>query len=325
MAQYVMGIDGGGTKTIGVLMEDSGKVLARTVGESSNFQVVGGEKLGQVIKRIFDDLRKAAGVTVQSIDHLFAGLAGAGRPADRSAISEVLTTLRLAESYTVDSDAAAALGGAFAGGPGVILISGTGSICFGKDETGNLVRCSGWGYLLGDEGSGYFIGQQAIIAALKDLDGRGEQTSLRKVIEKKYDLASIDLIISQIYSGKIDRTEIAGIAPLVFEQAEIGDAVAQNIITTAGRELGKVVAAVAKKLGKQNDAVSVALVGSVFKQRDKLLPFVREEALRVAAKVDFIDPLFEPAVGAAILALQKLGVAVGKEILDQIKASAPVE
>ncbi len=323
MAQYVIGIDGGGTKTIGVLLEDSGKVLGRVVGESSNFQVIGGEKLGQVIKKVVDGLKKEAKVEVQRIDHLFAGLAGAGRSADRNAISEVFSALHLANSFTVDSDAAAALGGAFAGGPGVILISGTGAICFGKDESGNLVRCSGWGYLLGDEGSGYFIGQQAVIAALKDLDGRGPQTTLRKAIEERYKLANIDLIISQIYSGKIDRTEIASIAPVVFEEADNGDSLAQSIIATAGRELGKVVAAVAKKLGKQNDTVSIALVGSVFKQRDKLLPFMQEESLRVAAQANFIDPLFDPAIGSAILALQKLGIPLGKKILEQIQASAP--
>jgi N-acetylglucosamine kinase-like BadF-type ATPase len=325
MAKYVTGLDGGGTKTNGVLVDDSGKVLAQATGEASNFQVIGGEKLGQVISKIVAELVHKAKVQTQDIDHLFAGLAGAGREADREAISQIFEGLHLAKSFTIDTDAAAALAGAFAGGPGIILISGTGAISFGKDETGKMVRCGGWGYLLGDEGSGYFIGQQALLAALKDLDGRGRETTLRSAIEKMYALSGIDMIISSIYSGKIDRTEIAGLAPMVFSESAKGDFIAQSIIAAAGSELGKMVAAVVKKLGRENQRASVALIGSVFNQREALLPFMKAEALNVAEKVEFIDPRFEPAIGAAILALKNADIKISEEVLRRVEASERIK
>jgi len=321
MTKLVIGLDGGGTKTLGVLVSSEGKILARETGESSNIQAIGAEKLGIVLRALVEKLAVAAGVTLQDIDHLYAGLAGAGRPADRETISKMVTENRLAKNHTIDTDAAAALAGAFAGGPGVIVISGTGAICFGKDAAGTLYRCGGWGYLLGDEGSGYYIGQQALIAALKDLDGRGPKTVLREVYENRYELSSIDMIISQIYSGKIDRTEIASNAPFVFEAAEKGDIAARQIIESAGREIGVQVAATAKRMGCEQGEVEVALIGSVFKQRDILMPFMKDEALKVATKARFIDPRFEPAIGSAILGLLKEQIPITDKLLAELEKS----
>lgn len=322
MSRYVLGLDGGGTKTVAVLVEDSGRVLAKAQGDSSNYQVIGGEKLGQVIREVTEEILHQANLKGHLLDHLYAGLAGAGRPADREAIHAVITQQNLARTVTVDTDAAAALSGAFAGGAGIIVISGTGAICFGKSSSGVVYRCGGWGYLLGDEGSGYYIGQQAIMAALKDLDGRGMATSLRAMIEQKYSLSSIDLIISQIYSGKIDRSEIAGLTPAVFAEYEKGDQASQIIIETAGCEIGKIVTAVSRRMGLAGQQVQVALIGSVFKQRHILLPFMEKEALKVVAKVDFVDPMFEPAIGSAVLALQKENVTMTTAILDNLTRTA---
>ena len=322
MSRYVLGLDGGGTKTVAVLVEDSGRVLARAQGDSSNYQVIGGEKLGQVIRDVTEEILHQANLKGQQLDHLYAGLAGAGRPADREAIHSIITRQNLARTVTVDTDAAAALSGAFAGGPGIIVISGTGAICFGKSSSDVVYRCGGWGYLLGDEGSGYYIGQQAIMAALKDLDGRGMATSLRAMIEQKYSLSSIDLIISQIYSGKIDRSEIAGLTPAVFAEYEKGDNASQIIIETAGCEIGKIVAAVSRRMGLAGEQAQVALIGSVFKQRHILLPFMEKEALKVVARVDFIDPMFEPAIGSAVLALQKENVTMTTAIMDNLTRTA---
>ncbi len=317
MIRTVIGLDGGGTKTVGVLVDGQGHVLARAVADSSNFQVVGGETLGRVISDLVNHLLKQAG-QAHPLGHLYAGLAGAGRPADRQTILAVLESKKLAEKITIDTDASAALAGAFAGGPGIIVISGTGAICFGKDSQGALYRCGGWGYLLGDEGSGYYIGQQALIAALKDWDGRGPKTGLRPAIEEKYGIGSIDLLISSIYGGRIDRTEIAGLAPLVFDQREEGDVAAQNIITSAGEEIGKIIAAVAQRMALAGRSVRVALIGSVFKQRDILIPLMEKEACRVVREIHFMDPQFEPAIGSAILALQQEQILVDDTVLAHL-------
>ncbi len=322
MKKWVIGLDGGGTKTLGVLVDEQGCVAGRAIAESSNYQVIGGEKLGLVISGLVKELMVHAGNPDAKATHLYAGLAGAGRPADREAIHQAIRQHNVAETITVDTDAAAALAGAFAGGPGIIVISGTGAICFGKSKDNMVYRCGGWGYLLGDEGSGYYIGQQAIIAALKDLDGRGQKTRLRQAIEEKYQVASVDLLISAIYSGKMDRTEIAGLAPLVFEFFNKGDQAAVAIIETAGKEIGKIVAAVSKRMGLHGQPVTVALIGSVFKQRHILVPFMQQEALHTVSSVNFIDPQFEPAIGSAVLAMQKENIDIDSAVLANLQKTA---
>ncbi|HOY44026.1 MAG TPA: BadF/BadG/BcrA/BcrD ATPase family protein [bacterium] len=319
MAKRIIGLDGGGTKTLGVMIDENGRLLARATGDSSNIQAIGAERLGESLAGLIAELVAIAGCRQEEVDHLYAGLAGAGRPADREAISAQVTSRGLARAHTIDTDASAALAGAFGGGPGIIVISGTGSICFGKDEKGTLYRCGGWGFKLGDEGSGYYIGQQALMAALKDLDGRGPETVLRGHYEKRYHLASIDLIISQIYSDKIDRTEIASNAPAVFAAAQEGDAAARQIIESAGREIGRLVAGAAKRMGREGGEVAVALIGSIFNQRDVLMPFMREEALKVVRSAEFIEPRFEPAIGSCIMGLQKEGVAVSPQLLANLE------
>lgn len=320
MTKIAIGLDGGGTKTVGVLVDDQGHIRAQSTGESSNIQAIDDDKLSAVFTSLVADLKKIA--DVDRVDHLYAGLAGAGRPADRKRIAAVLEDANVVEQFTIDTDAMAALAGAFAGGPGIILISGTGAICFGKAEDGSVVRCGGWGYLLGDEGSGFFLGQQAIIAALKDLDGRGQKTTLGKRIVEFFELDSISTIISPIYSGEIDRPRIASLAPIIFEERLNGDVVAQSIVETAGTELGKVVAAVTRNIGKANQAVSVALIGSVFKQRETLIPLMQKEALKVASEVEFIDPRFEPAIGSAILGLIQEGCEINDSVLKTLESSS---
>lgn len=320
MTRKIVGLDGGGTKTLGIMIDAEGRLLARATGDSSNIQAIGAERLEQSLAQLIEELVAAAGCQPGEIDHLYAGLAGAGRPADRETIGQIVSRRQLARQYTIDTDAAAALAGAFGGAPGIIVISGTGSICFGKDESGTLYRCGGWGFRLGDEGSGYYIANQALIAALKDLDGRGPKTVLRRHYEERYELATIDLIIPMIYSDKLDRTEIASNAPAVFAAAAEGDAAARAVIEMAGREIGRLVAGAAKRMGRQQGEVDVALIGSVFKQRDTLMPFMQEEACGVVAKANFIEPRFEPAIGSCILGLQKEGVAINEALLARLDA-----
>lgn len=321
MKKYIIGMDGGGTKTIGILADQDGNIINRETGDSSNLQAIGGEKLEQNISELVEKLKMKTGTNDINISHLYAGLAGAGRQTDREKIYKILQSHNLSERITIDTDASAALTGAFAGAPGIILISGTGAICFGKGDDGQLVRCGGWGYLLGDEGSGYFIGQQAIIASLKHHDGRGRETKLKELIEKRYQLTCIDNIISQIYSGKIDRTEIASLAPLVFEANIKGDIAAREIITSAGSELGKLVAAVSLKMGLKGKKIRAALIGSIFNQRNVLRPLMEEQVKNISQDVQFIDPRFEPAVGSVILGLKKEHCEVDDTILSNIESS----
>ena len=318
MSEVVVGVDGGGTKTNVAVVGTDGAVLARVQGGTSNYQVIGGEKLAQVLRETIQNALETAGVDASQVRHLVVALAGVGRPSDREAVTKIVEGLGLSKRSTVDSDAAAALAGAFAGGEGIIVISGTGTICFGKGADGRVERSGGWGYLLGDEGSGYWIGQQALIAALKDLDGRGPRTALREALEKHLGVERIDRVIPRVYQGDLDRAGVAALAPLVFEVAAAGDAVAKEIVKRAGEELGKLAAAVAKRLNWSSARVRVAPIGSVFKRRAVLEPEMTRVLKDAGVDHEIVDPLLDPALGAAVIGLQREGVAVEGKVLANL-------
>lgn len=269
----------------------------------------------------FQTLREA-GVSPEDVAVAFLGLAGVGRERDRVQVAQMAAQIGLARGVLVDSDARIALAGAFAGEPGIILIAGTGSICYGINEEGEMARSGGWGYLLGDEGSGYFLGQQALIAALKDFDGRGQKTELRPVLEEKFGVENISLIIPAVYSGKISREAIAGLAPLVFDTADRGDAVAREILQRAGLALAGLTRAVAVRLGLTGKLIRLALIGGLFSRKRWFIGPIREELGALSPGVEIVKPQLEPVLGAVLLALQACHITLTKDILRNLSRSS---
>ena len=322
MERYILGIDGGGTETVGVLVKESGIIVGQGRVGPTNYQVVGGEKVKSEIHILFQMLGLSQPNPSSPVKQMYMGLAGAGRPSDRNEIKQLFSDISFIENVAVDSDAMIALAGAFGGEPGIIIIAGTGSICFGKNDHGEVFRSGGWGYLLGDEGSGFFIGQQAVMAALKDLDGRGEKTALRNAIEKHFNLSQIDQIIPKIYKQEIDRAGISRLAPLVFETAQENDPVAADIIRVAGIEQGKMAKAVAEKMALLNKRIRVALIGGVFNQREILENEIAKELYELSWDVEIIEPLYSPVIGAAISALKEIGIDINQKVLDNLKKSS---
>lgn len=321
MEKYFIGVDGGGTKTEVVLITRSGNIIARIKGGSTNFQALGGAKLKQEIMSLFEKLLKKTNLLDSKVVHIYLGLAGAGRKSDQKTIKELFHDTEYKNKISIDSDAIIALAGAFSNRPGIILIAGTGAICFGKNIKGDIVRSGGWGYLLGDEGSGYYIGREAIMAALKDFDGRGDTTALKKILIAKYNLESIDQIIPLIYQNKLDRVEIANIAPIVFEEAKKDDAICRQIIKQAGKELGRLGKAVAIRLGFSDDKIKIALIGSIFNQQEMLINEICKELFEISWNIELTEPEFEPALGACILAMEKSGTQVDENFIDNLKKS----
>ena len=207
----------------------------------------------------------------------------------------------------------------------IIIIAGTGAICFGKSADDTVERSGGWGYLLGDEGSGFFVGQQAIMAALKALDGRGAKTRLREAIEKKFGLKQIDLIIPKIYKGEIDRPTIASIGPIVFELAADNDPVATEIVNRTGKEQGKMARAVAEKLNLNNQKIQIGLIGGVFNRRDVLENKIAAELSDLSTDIEIGEPQNPPVIGAAILAMKFAGVALNETILKNFSQAALIK
>jgi len=316
--EYVVGVDGGGTKTAGYLVDLEGRVRARATAGPANYQIVGVEGIRREISRLVADLFEAAHIEPQRLACIALGLAGVGRPGEPEAVAGTVEQLGLAREVAVDHDAMIALVGALVDRPGVIIIAGTGSIALGRNERGERVRVGGWGYMLGDEGGGFYIARAALAAVMRAYDGREENTRLTAGLLEALGFSDPQEIIPRIYRQGMSHTEMAALAPVVFRAAREGDRVADGIIQRAGRELGLMAAAAIRLLGMEQGEVEVGLVGSVFKSRELLLDAMRN-GLGSEMTARFVTPRLNPAGGAVIMALKKVGVAVTPEVLKHLQ------
>ncbi|MFH0988947.1 MAG: BadF/BadG/BcrA/BcrD ATPase family protein [bacterium] len=310
--KYVIGMDGGGTKTIAALSDEHGTVLAAETLGPSNFQIIGVEKAAQVLVNLILRCAKQERCEIKDIRSVVAGLTGAGRDVDEERMRKgFLKELRKSgislKNVAIESDARIALEGAFKGNPGIILIAGTGSIAFGKDGKGTIHRTGGWGRILGDEGSGYTLGREALNAVTKHLDGRGASTILTGMVSRKFKLSDQVSIIHAVYRDFFD---IASIAPLVIKAAEQHDVIAARILNNAVSDLTEHVRALLTTVqGKAGSAspVSLAFIGSVA-STDNLLSTILFNCITTSfPQVSIIKPQTPPVYGAVLLAMQNLG------------------
>ena len=303
---YVVGVDGGGTKTAGLLVDVEGRVRARAAVGPTNYQIVGAEGIRREIPRLVGQLFREAGIEPQRLACIALGLAGVGRPGEPEAVAREIRRLDLAAEVVVDHDAMIALVGALVDRPGLIIIAGTGSIVLGRNERGERTRVGGWGYLLGDEGGGFFIARAGLATVMRAYDGRQEKTLLTERMLAALGLSDPQEIIPRVYRQGMSHTEMADLAPVVFQAASEGDPAAAGIIHLAGRELGQMAAAAIRRLGMEGEQVPIGLVGSVFKSQEQLLDAMRD-GLGGEIKADFVKPRLSPVGGAAILALRAAG------------------
>lgn len=180
MPKVVVGIDGGGTKTQAMLMDENGKVLGSGLGGPSNYDDIGVEATTANIAGAVESACQASGIERRSFDAAFLGLAGVVSPTDRNIIHTIATSLELApsERIQVDHDCRIALAGGLSGRPGMAQIAGTGASSYGRTSDGREWRSGGWGHLLSDEGSSYWFGIEAIKVALRCYDGRQAPSTL---------------------------------------------------------------------------------------------------------------------------------------------------
>lgn len=256
----VIGIDGGGTATRAVVLDDRGEELGRGQAGPALVEGNGGiieiDALALAAERAADD----AGITLPA-DALCAGLAGVGREEGRAAAEAALATRGIAAACRAVTDAEAAFYDAFAEGPGILLISGTGSIAWGRSEDGQEARVGGWGSVIGDEGSGHDIGLRGLRAALRAADGRGSETELLGRLTQRLGTVAPEGLAE--WGARATKSEIAGLAPLVCELARADDAVAATIVDAATVSLVAHVEALLARLGPWKEPPGLALAGGL--------------------------------------------------------------
>ncbi|KAA3619835.1 MAG: hypothetical protein DWQ05_03685 [Calditrichaeota bacterium] len=316
--KYFIGIDGGGTKSSGCLINSEGNI--RALGETGPTNYIQKEE-PVIIERIctlVESLKEKAGISHEKPAAVVAGLSGLGSEKPRVRIKKLLEETKIAEKIMAVSDAATALEGAFAGEPGAILIAGTGSIAYGKNTGGEIFRAGGWGYLLGGEGAGFDIGRNGIAAALEDWDGRGEKTILRPQLEKYFKVSEINEAVPEIYVNYTTRGALAQFARFVFAAAQRGDKVAEKIVADAAKRLAEHIIALAPRLDKEKK-IQLALLGNIFKSKKMLLPAMQQCWMEAACKIEVKEPLFPAEIGAVLLAQPKPGSLFMKNLITSAK------
>src|SRR6476620_3265455 len=246
MTFIVIGIDGGGSKTHAMVADEHGKLIAETFGPGSAVKPGHAEHSANVISEVVRDALASCEMTHVTPRALCVGVAGAGRETERRELWQALVSRDLASELVIHSDFSIALDDAFGDGPGVLVISGTGSVAFGRGPTGATARCGGWGPVCGDEGSGAWIGRRALSVVTAAADGREPETALTGAI---LTAAEVDETIDLIgWAADATPAQFATLAPVVVAVAESGDLRANAVLTLAVEELVLHARALARKL-----------------------------------------------------------------------------
>lgn len=315
MSHYVVGIDGGGTKTSAAIVDSMGRLCGIGHGGPSNLDDVSPIVIQASITQAIQQACQRRGLTLAHFDAAFLGMAGVVSPSDRQAIRNIAEALQLAppERIGIDHDCRIALAGGLSGRPGIVLIVGTGSSCFGMNTAGESWRAGGWGHLISDEGSGYWLGLHAMKIAVAAFDGRAAPTPLMERMQRQLGLVDMNDIMHRLYVIGLSRAEIAALAPLTLEAAAAGDQAAMALIQRGTQDLADCVLAVAQRLGLA-DKPEVALVGGLFQAGEIFVQPLREAMLNRLPGCRSGRPELPPALGACVLALQALNVSVDERL-----------
>jgi N-acetylglucosamine kinase-like BadF-type ATPase len=300
--RYCIGMDCGGTTTRAVLADAKARILARAKIGSGNPMSAGLRVASRSYELAVHRLLRRAGLRPNAIAAVAVGAAGAGRPAERRRIAATLRRLAPRARISVDTDAGIALYGATMGKPGILVIAGTGSIVLGMGDDGRLVRAGGWGFLLGDEGSGSALGREAVKAVLRAEDGREPRTRLRSAVLRHFRVRTLSRMVALIYHRPPSSREYAMLWPELLAAASHGDRVARAILRSGGEQLAETVEAVAARL-VFSGTIPLILSGGVL-SCDSLLRRTMLRRLRSSLpRARVTDAVLPPDEGALLKAI----------------------
>lgn len=305
--QYLIGMDGGGTKTACVVTDLEGNKLYECTGGPSTFLMLGADKVAEMLFNLISECCTHLNAGFEDFRSIVLGTTGAGRRSDAERMENAFLNYAaernaVINKFQVESDGRIALEGAFSGKPGSILIAGTGSFMLGKDFQGNIHRVGGFGRFIGDQGSGYMLGRRGLCMIAKDYDGRGEKTALTKLLAERMNIDSPENLIIAVYKNNFD---IASVAPLVMEAAASGDEVCHSILEEESHELVLHIFAMMKKL--KEPAMNLSLIGGIISTENPFSAIFIERVHKLIPNVHIQEPEFPPAMGAVFMA-QKLMV-----------------
>jgi glucosamine kinase len=306
MTFIVVGVDGGGSKTRVIVADDSGSQLGEVVGPASAVRPGQAERSADVIAATVRDALASCEMTHVMPKVLCVGVAGAGREPERQALWQALMSRELADEVVIHADFSIALDDAFGEGPGVLLVSGTGSVAFGRGPSGQIARCGGWGPVCGDEGSGQWVGRRALSVVTAAADGREPETALVGAVLTAAQVNEPQELIA--WAAQATPAQLATLAPVVSSVAEAGDLRANAIISLAVEELVIHVRTLSRQLfGDERAATPVALTGGMLGKGTVLRKRLEHRLKSAVPGAQLHVGEVEPARGAVRSALRYVG------------------
>jgi N-acetylglucosamine kinase-like BadF-type ATPase len=303
MSGYYIGIDGGSTASTGLLAESDLRVLHRASAGCANYHLVGLRGAEETLLTLTETLSLAAGVRLTEIAGFCFALSGVSRADDFKAIQNILRHRGMSEKSKLIPDFEAALLGGTSNEAALVVISGTGSVVFGRNRSGETKKVCGHGHLIGDPGSGYDIGIRALRALIAFSEGRGQQTTLTRNMLNEIPLKTEEDIVPWLYSVDTPKRAIAGLAPVVIRCAKEGDGVAAEILHSAAGELADVAAFTAARLGLAGEHFDVVLSGGVLENSAAYFDLMQSIVLKKMPTANPMRPINEPAFGALVALL----------------------
>ncbi len=297
---HVLGLDVGGTKTVCLLADARGRILAEGRGPGANLHVAGELAVEKVLHEVMETAIGDRAITPEAI---CLGIAGVDRDDEARTVGAIMRRIGHKSRVLVVNDALVALVAGAGDAPGIVIIAGTGSIAYGRNAAGEAARAGGWGHMIGDEGSGYWIGREALAAVMRAADGRGPATALTSDILAYFTVEDVSRLPRIVYDREVPRMSVAALGPIVQRVAGQGDAVATRILERAAEELVLAAQSVASRLEMRGDEFTCYLAGGAF----RVVPWLAEELSRRLVEVAprcHVQVLHdEPAKGAVWLAL----------------------
>lgn len=304
MADYFIGIDGGGTKSKLVLVNENLKILSEQNSGGTNLLSVGIDNASKIFLQLIEKAVSSINITSSEIKGLAIGTAGAGRKEQAISLKNKLSKILQKEKYPVKniiitSDADITLKGAFPNSAGIILIAGTGSILYGKDENGKSFRIGGMGKLIGDEGSGFSIGKKGLSIVSKIFDGRAKENMLFKMFKETFEIETQSEMIDLVYKEDFS---IARFAEFVIEAASKGDIFSQNILFAESKELLEHITSAINLLNPAK--LNLALSGSLLATENDYSKMLKNKISNKFDKIKICSSKYSPEIGAALLSIE---------------------
>ena len=308
-AKLLLGIDGGGSKTVAFIasIDESNKpsILGKGLSGPSNIRAIGIEEATRNLENAMDLAFADAGIPQQTFESACFGMAGADRPSEIDMLQNWVADAQISKRIQIVNDALPVLYSICTKGTGIALICGTGSFAFGQDPNGQTARSGGWGHLLGDEGSGYWIALEGLKRAVQFADGRGANTILLNLFLNHFEITESQELIPILYSDSIDRRDIAQLSKIVFDAAKQQDEVAIGILEQAGRELVRLIESVDSKLSLSNPT-RIGTVGGVILNSPSLWDLISAQLEHQNPGRFKLEAVDEPAIGAIQIAFNSL-------------------